>query len=238
MGAAARLSIETVDLDQSQAAVECRRGSDRHASDQPVDLLRLGGIDVDLCHGEPARDHGVDRCRQSAQAVVVDFRQIEVHPTPSVAGDLGPGHERAGELVEHERVEHVADGVQRGDAQPMLGVDRNGDITGQLGHRVGEHMPPGVAVGLDTDHLYPTVRPLDRAAVADLPAPARMKCRTREGHRTGSSGDDHGLVLVQVWLVVTQIDRHVASVGRRAPDQRAESERAPTSRRATRNNTR
>ena len=60
---------------------------------------------------------------ECSQSVVVDLGQIEVHPAPTIAADLGAGHERAGELVEHECVEHVAHRVEGGDRKSMGGVD-------------------------------------------------------------------------------------------------------------------
>ena len=126
----------------------------------------LGGVDVDRGHGEAAGDHVVHRVGEARDAVVVDLGQVEVHPAGAVAVDLGARDERAGELGEHERVEHVAGGVQRGDAEPVVGVDAHLHVTGRRRVGVGEDVPPRVAVDLDAGDRRRAAGPLDRADVA------------------------------------------------------------------------
>lgn len=145
---------------------------------------------------------------RTSPAIVVDLGQVEVHPAGAVPVDLGAGHERAGELLEHERVEHVARRVQRGDAQPVIGVDPHPDRAVGGRRRIVEQMPPELAVDLDAGDTRRPGSPFDRADVADLPAPARVERRAGQGDRAGPHGDHLGVVVDEVRFGVTQVDGH------------------------------
>ena len=144
-----RLAVETVDLDDSQPAVRGRWRSDRHAAHEPVRRRCVTSVDVHRPHVDRAVDHLVEARAERLHPSVVDLGQIEVHPPGAVAVDLGTGDERTGELLEDERVEHVAHRVQRRHRQPMVGVDRHRDRPRRLRGRIVQQVPPSVAVGLD-----------------------------------------------------------------------------------------
>ena len=102
--------------------------------------------------GETPGDHVVDRSLEGAQPIVVDRREVEVHPTGAVATDRRAGDERALELIttltdrgphlpiayvvrahvrlclaqrlqQHEQIELALEDISTGSAPSMIGMD-------------------------------------------------------------------------------------------------------------------
>jgi hypothetical protein len=123
------------------------------------------------------------------------------------AVDLGTGDERAGELGEHEGVQHVARRVQRCHPETTFGVDTQQHVAGRLRVTV-EHVPPAVALDLDAGDRGAAAGPLELADVAHLTSAARVERRSREHDRTGTGVDHRRVVDVEVGLLMTEIDGH------------------------------
>ena len=169
--------------------------------------LGVTGVDVQRANRQPPPDHVVDGRLERAHPFVVDLRQVEVHAARAVAVDLGARDEGARELLEHERVQHVAHGVQRCNPVAVITVDANLDGAVRLDVAI-EHMPPDVTVGLDAGDGGVATRPADVAPIADLPAPSGMEGRASQDDRSGPGRDDLGVVHEQFRLLVTEVDRH------------------------------
>ena len=124
----------------------------------PATVAGVAGVDVHAAHVDAAADHVVDAGVEAAQHVVVDLRQVEVHPPGAVGVDLGAGDERAGEAVVDEGVEDVRVGVQLGDARAVVGVDAHDDRRRLGSTAVVEQVPHDVVDGLDADDRRPCRR--------------------------------------------------------------------------------
>ena len=213
VGAAAGLAVETVDVDDAQQPVGRRRRGDRHAAHESRHGIGVAGVDVHGTNSEPAPDDVVHGRLERTHPFVVDLRQIEIHAARAVAVDLGAGDERAGELVEHERVQHMAHRVQRRHTMAMLAVDVHLDRAARLDITI-EQVPPHVAIDLDAGDVDLTIRrigrirPCDVATIADLPATAWVEGRPRQGDGSGPGRNDLGVVNEEVGLLVTEVDRH------------------------------
>src|SRR6185436_11664452 len=89
----------------------------------------------------------------------------------------------------------------------VVGVDAHGDVARQ-GDLLVEDVPHDVVDDLDARHGDQTAAVLDRADVADLAAAPGMERRPVEHDAPRGRVDDHGAVLVQVRLRMTQVDGH------------------------------
>ena len=154
-----------------------------------------------------AADDVVDAGVEAAQHLVVDLGEVEVHPPGAVGVDLRAGDERAGEAVVDEGVEDVRVGVQLSDPRPVLGVDAHDDRVPHLGIGV-EQVPDDVVDRLDGDDRYSAAGVVEPADVADLTAAAGVQRRAVEHDAPRCGVDDHGVVLVEVGMLVTEVHGH------------------------------
>ena len=211
-------------------AVGRRRRGDGQAADEAGDSRRVAGVDVHAAHLDTAADHVVHAVAEPTQRVVVDLRQVEVHPPGAVGVDLGAGDERARPTLVDERVQDVRVGVQLGDQRAPGGVDTHDDVAGELEPRIVEDVPHQAVDVLDRRDGDDPAGVLQRPGVADLATAAGVERRAVEHHPTGRGLDDGRAVLVEIRLFMAQVDRHGPNLPMRAVAATRAADRQPRAR--------
>jgi hypothetical protein len=174
MGATASLSIEVFNLHVTKASV---RSWWRRNREIPYEAVGSGCF----LHGhitgpnvQASAYNIVDRGFQRAKPIVINFRKIEIHMRSAVRRDLGAGHQRTLELLEHESIENMRARVQLRNEMAVLSIDRNANALSLWNEPVDE-MPGRPPTYFNTRNVKRAEASCERTTIRRLTASSRMK---------------------------------------------------------------